>query len=275
MAESTTKPSRLNFKLKLGALMIATVVLLGFLAPLLPLQNPDQVHLATALEGPTAAHWLGQDEEGRDVLSRVLYGARLSLTIGVSVVLLSLSFGVLVGLTAGYFGGRIDELFVLVGDLFLAFPSILLIIALAAWIPPSVFNVILVLAVVGWVAYARVVRSQVMSLKESEFVQAAFSLGMPHARILWRHLLPNSLSPVLIQASLSLAGVIIAESVLSFLGLGLPQGIPSWGRMLDSGVAYLLIAPHLSIVPGLAILWTVLGFNFLGDGLRDFYDVRI
>lgn len=267
--------SRFNFKLKLGAAMIAVVSLLAILAPVLPLQDPDQVHLASALQGPSASHWLGQDEEGRDVLSRVIYGARLSLGVGVSVVLLSLSFGVLVGLSAGYFGGRVDELFILVGDLFLAFPSILLIIALAAWMPPSVFNVILILSVVGWVAYARVLRSQVMSLKESEFIQAAFSLGMPSGRILWRHLLPNSLSPVLIQASLSLAGVIIAESVLSFLGLGLPEGLPSWGRMLDAGVAYLLMAPHLSMVPGLAILWTVLGFNFLGDGLRDFYDVKL
>jgi peptide/nickel transport system permease protein len=265
---------RKNLKLTLGAWMVGLVVALAILAPVLPLQPPGKVHMDSEFASPSWEHPLGQDEEGRDVLSRVIYGARLSLLIGFSVVAISLVAGTLIGMTAGYFGGRADELFVFVGDVFLAFPSILLIIALAAFVPPSVFNIILVLAFVGWVSYARIIRGQVLSLKSSEYIQAAKSLGYSHPRVLFRHLLPNSLSPLIVNATLSLAGVIIAESTLSFLGLGIPPGIPSWGSMLDAGVAYLLIAPHLSIVPGLAIMLTVLGFNFLGDGLRDQYDVR-
>lgn len=264
----------MNFKFKIGLFIIVVMVLLALLAPFLPVPPPDQVQMADEFAGPSWAHPLGQDEEGRDVLSRVIFGARLSLMVGFATVAISLAVGTLIGLMAGYAGGRFDEAFVFVGDIFLAFPSILLIIALAAFVPPSVFNLILVLSFVGWVSYARIVRGQVLSLKSREYVQAAHSLGFSRQRILWRHLLPNSLSPLIVNATLSLAGVIIAESTLSFLGLGVPPGIPSWGSMLDSGVAYLLIAPHLSIVPGLAIMLTVLGFNFLGDGLRDHYDVQ-
>jgi len=263
-----------NLKFKLGGFLIGLIVLAAILAPVLPLAPPDQVHLEGELAGPSWAHPLGQDEEGRDVLSRVIYGARYSLLIGFVTVALSLAVGTLVGLGAGYFGGRWDEGFVFVGDIFLAFPSILLIIAIAAFVPPSIFNIILILSFVGWVSYARIIRGQVLALKDVEYVQAARVLGYNDWRILGRHLLPNTLGPLIVNASLSLAGVIIAESTLSFLGLGVPPGIPSWGSMLDAGVAYLLIAPHLSIAPGLAIMLTVLGFNFLGDGLRDFYDVR-
>jgi len=263
-----------NFKLKLGAWIVGFITLVALLAPILPLQSPDEVHLDSEFAGPSLKHLLGQDEEGRDVLSRVIYGARLSLLIGFVTVGISLAVGTLIGLGAGYFGGRADEAFVFVGDIFLAFPSILLIIALAAFVPPSVFNIILVLSFVGWVSYARIIRGQVLSLRDQEYIQAAQVLGASSPRILFRHLLPNSLSPLIVSATLSLAGVIIAESTLSFLGLGIPAGIPSWGSMLDAGVAYLLIAPHLSIVPGLAIMVTVLGFNFMGDGLRDQYDVK-
>ena len=264
-----------GLKLKGGAWLTGLVILFAVLAPVLPLKSPDAVHLDAEFAGPSRAHPLGQDEEGRDVLSRVVYGARLSLGIGFATVIISMVLGTLVGLIAGYFGGWPDEAFIFVGDIFLAFPSILLIIALAAFVPPSVFNIILILSFVGWVSYARIVRGQVLSLKNQEYIQAAQTLGYSRRRILLRHLLPNSLSPIIVNATLSLAGVIIAESTLSFLGLGIPPGIPSWGSMLDAGVAYLLIAPHLSIVPGLAIMITVLGFNFLGDGLRDKYDVRL
>lgn len=263
-----------NLKLKIGAALVGFWVLLALLAPVLPLQSPDAVDMAAELRGPSRGHLLGQDEEGRDVLSRVSYGARLSLMVGFLTVLISSAVGSMVGLSAGYFGGRIDEAFVFISDIFLAFPSILLIIALAAFMPPSVLNVILVLSFVGWVSYARIVRGQVLALRRIEYVQAAEVLGFPHLRILVRHIFPNVLGPVIVNATLSLAGVIIAESTLSFLGLGIPPGTPSWGAMLDAGVAYLLIAPHLSIVPGLAIMIAVLAFNFLGDGLRDWYDVR-
>jgi peptide/nickel transport system permease protein len=263
-----------NFKFKLGGILIGLITLAALLAPVLPLQPPDEVHIEGELAGPTPSHLLGQDEEGRDVLSRVVYGARYSLLISFTTVALALTLGTTIGLIAGYFGGRWDEAFVFVGDVFLAFPSILLLIAIAAFVPPSLFNIILILAFVGWVSYARIIRGQTISLKNAEYIQAARALGFSHRRILARHLLPNALGPLIVNATLSLAGVILAESTLSFLGLGIPAGIPSWGSMLDSGVAFLLIAPHLSIAPGLAIMLTVLGFNFLGDGLRDFYDVK-
>lgn len=261
-------------KLKVGAFLIGLITLAALLAPILPLQNPDQIHWEGELQGPSSTHLLGQDEEGRDVLSRVVYGARYSLLIGVATVALSLAVGTLLGLVAGYFGGRLDEAFVFVGDVFLAFPSILLIIAIAAFVPPSLFNIILILSFVGWVSYARIIRSQAIAMKNAEYIQAARTMGFSHPRILGRHLLPNALGPLIVNATLSLAGVIIAESTLSFLGLGVPPGLPSWGNMLDSGVAYLLIAPHLSVAPGVAIMLTVLAFNFLGDGLRDYYAVR-
>jgi peptide/nickel transport system permease protein len=263
-----------NLKLKLGGGLAALLLLLALVAPL-ALPSPDRTDRAGELKGPTREHPLGQDEEGRDVLSRVVYGARLSLGVAFATVLISSALGSAIGLIAGYFGGKLDEAFVFVSDIFLAFPSILLIIALAAFLPPSVGNVILVLSVVGWVSYARIVRGQVLALRRVEYVQAAEVLGYPHARILARHLFPNVLGPVIVNATLSVAGVIIAESTLSFLGLGIPPGTPSWGAMLDAGVAYLLIAPHLSLVPGFAIMITVLAFNFLGDGLRDLYDVRL
>jgi peptide/nickel transport system permease protein len=263
-----------NLKLKLGGIMAAVMVVLAVLAPVLPLQNPGDAQLADEFSGPSLAHPFGQDDEGRDVMARVIYGARYSLLIGFSTVLLSMTFGTLFGLIAGYFGGRIDEAFVFISDVFMAFPSILLIIAIAAFVPPSLLNIILVLSFVGWVSYARIVRGQVLAVKKIEYVQAAKALGFSHGRILLRHVLPNVLGPLIVNATLSLAGVIIAESTLSFLGLGVPQGLPSWGNMLDQGVAFLLIAPHLSIVPGFAIMWTVMAFNFFGDGLRDFYDVR-
>jgi len=254
--------------------MVGVLALLAILAPVLPLQNPDQAVIQDELKGPSPHHILGQDEEGRDVLSRVLYGAQLSLLIGFSTVALSMILGTLMGLAAGYFGGRWDETFIFISDVFLAFPSILLIIAIAAFVPPSILNIILILSFVGWVSYGRIVRAQVLAVKSIEYVQAAQVMGFSHIRILLRHVLPNVLGPLIVNATLSLAGVIIAESTLSFLGLGVPPGIPSWGSMLDAGVAFLLIAPHLSIVPGMAIMLTVMGFNFLGDGLRDYYDVR-
>jgi len=263
-----------KFKLIFGASLICLILLTGIAAPWLPLPQPDAADMGGELKGPSAHHPLGQDEEGRDVLSRVIYGARLSLSVGFATVLISMSLGSLIGLMAGYFGGRFDEAFIFVSDIFLAFPSILLIIALAAVMPPSIWNIILVLSVVGWVSYARIVRGQVLGLKQMDYVQAARSMGFSHGRILLRHIFPNVLGPVIVNATLSLAGVIIAESTLSFLGLGVPAGTPSWGSMLDAGVAFLLIAPHLSLVAGIAIMLTVLGFNFLGDGLRDWYDVR-
>jgi peptide/nickel transport system permease protein len=263
-----------KFKLKFGAALVGMMVLLALFAPALPLPSPHEVDLAAEFRGPTWAHPLGQDEEGRDVLARIIFGARQSLVISFATVALAMSAGTVLGLMAGYFGGKVDELFIFISDVFLAFPSILLIIAIAAFVPPSILNIILVLSFVGWVSYARIVRAQVLSLKNVEYVQAAQALGYSHGRVLFRHLLPNVIGPLIVNATLALAGVILAESTLSFLGLGVPPGLPSWGSMIDAGVAFLLIAPHLSIAPGLAIMLAVLGFNFLGDGMRDYYDVR-
>jgi peptide/nickel transport system permease protein len=260
-----------NFKLKLGASMVMVILLLAVFAPVLPIQSPELVQMQGELHGPSHEHVLGQDEEGRDVLSRVIYGARLSLTISFCTVLLAMSLGSAIGLMAGYFAGRFDEAFVFVSDIFMAFPSILLIIAIAAFMPPSIFNIILVLSFVGWVSYARIVRGQVLAIRKIEYVQAAQVLGYSNGRILLRHIFPNVLGPLIVNATFSMAGVIIVESTLSFLGLGVPTGTPSWGAMLDAGVAYLLIAPHLSLVAGFAIMFTVLAFNFFGDGLRDLY----
>lgn len=263
-----------NFKLKFGGFLVALIALTALLAPVLPLPSPEQAHIESEFAAPSRHHPMGQDEEGRDVLARVVYGARVSLFIGIVTVILAMSLGSVIGLMAGYFGGRFDEAFVLVSDIFLAFPSILLIIAVAAFMPPSTWNIIFVLAFVGWVSYARIIRGQVLAIRDIEYVQAARVLGFSHRRVLSRHIFPNVLGPLIVQATLSVAGVIIAESTLSFLGIGVSSGTASWGAMLDAGVAYLLIAPHISIVAGLAIMLTVLGFNFLGDGLRDLYDVR-
>ncbi len=263
-----------NLKLKLGLVCVLFLALLACVGPLLPLADPNQSDWTSRFQAPSVQHWLGLDQEGRDIFSRLLYGARLSLLVGFSTVFFSMTLGTLAGLVAGYWGGKLDELFVFLSDIFMAFPSILLIIAVAAFVPPGVLNIIVILSVVGWVSYGRIVRAQVLGVKELDYVQAARVLGISRRRILLRHILPNVLGPLIVNATLSLAGVILAESTLSFLGLGVPPGIPSWGGMLDAGTAYLLIAPHLSIVPGLAIMVTVLAFNFLGDGLRDYYDVR-
>lgn len=256
-------------KLKIGIVLVLSLSLLALLAPFLPLPAPEATNLDQAFQGPSWEHPLGLDEEGRDVLSRLAFGARLSLGIGLATVLISAVIGISWGLFSAYKGGRVDEFFVMLSDIFLSFPSLLLLIALAAFLEPSVGQMILLLSFVGWVGHARLARSEALSLKSRDYVAAARSLGYSTPRILWRHLLPNAAGPLLVNASLSLAGVIIAESSLSFLGLGLPDQVPSWGRLLDSGVAYLLIAPHLSLFAGLMIMLSVLGFNFLGEGLRE------
>lgn len=250
------------------------------LASLVALVSPwitDLSHfsLVERLQGPTIHHLFGCDEEGRDLLFLILYGTRISLLVSVVTVLLSGSLGSLLGLTAGYFGGRWDSCFVFVTDTVLAFPSLLLIIALAAFQREgSVTSVILILSAVGWVSYARIVRGQVISLKEREFVLASIGVGASFPRLCVRHLLPNLAGPLLVNATFGMAGVILAESTLSFLGLGLPPDLPSWGRLLDQGVQYLFIAPHLSLFPGLAIALLIFSFNLLGEGLRDWCDVK-
>lgn len=260
--------------LRLGAFLVATATVAALAAPLLSPYDPAAQALPLRLEGPSLAHPLGLDELGRDILARLFAGARISLLVGLTVVSVSALVGILLGSVAGYFGGRLDDLVSRVIDVLLAFPGILLAIALVAALGPSLANVILALSVIGWVGYARLVRGQVLRIRELDFIQAVRALGAPVPRVLVRHVVPAALPPVIIQATLGMAGAIIAEASLSFLGLGVQPPTPSWGSMLDGGRAHLFDAPHLTIFPGLAIALLVLGFNFLGDGLRDRLDPR-
>lgn len=250
-------------------LLLLTIALAG---PFLVSHSPDQLNLKISLQPSSHAHVLGTDENGRDILARLIFGARVSLGIGVAVVLLCAFVGIPLGFCAGYFGGWVDRIFLSVGDVFQAFPGILLAIALAAFLPSTVFNVIGLLAFVGWVSYARMARAQTLALKEREYVAAALSLGASRRRLFVCHFLPNMMGPLLVQAAFGMAGVILTESTLSFLGMGLPATIPSWGRMLDSGSQLLLVAPRLSLFPGLAMMISILTFNLLGDALRAKYE---
>jgi peptide/nickel transport system permease protein len=236
--------------------------------------DPFVLDLPRRLSGPTWAHPLGMDELGRDVLARLVAGARVSLLVGLAVVSLSAAIGLVVGAVAGYAGGWVDEVAGRLMDVLLAFPGILLAIALVAVLGPSLTNVVIALVAIGWVGYARLVRGQVLKLRELEYVQAARALGARSVRVLWRHVVPATLPALTVQATLGMAAAIIAEASLSFLGLGVQPPTPSWGTMLDAGRSHLFDAPHLTIFPGLAIALLVLGFNFVGDALRDALDPR-
>ena len=218
---------------------------------------------------------MGRDQLGRDMLTRIIYGARVSMMVGVSVVTISAFFGVAIGSFAGYKGGWIDRLVSgFLFNVFLSFPGILLAIAMVAFLGPSLKNLILALSVIGWVGYARLMRAQVLKVREYDFVQAARALGATDVRILTKHILPNSIQPLIVQASLGMAGAILAEAGLSFLGLGVPEPIPSWGKMIDDSREFWFTAPHLFIFPGLMIALSVLAFNFIGDGLRERLDPK-
>jgi peptide/nickel transport system permease protein len=257
---------------KVGAAIVAIAVLAAVVGPLVAPFDPADQELALRLSGPTGTHWFGLDELGRDIFARVLVGARISLLVGLVVVGVSSTIGIALGSVAGYFGGAIDEAISRVIDILLAFPGLLLAIALVAVLGPNLTNVVLALSVIGWVGYARLVRGQVLRARELDFVQAAKALGASTPRILARHVIPTALPAVSVQATLGMGGAILAEAALSFLGLGVQPPTPSWGTMLNYGRGHLLDAPHLTIFPGLAIAILVLGFNFLGDGLRDALD---
>jgi peptide/nickel transport system permease protein len=261
--------------LKLGAIIVGIAAAAALLGPFIAPWDPYAQELALRLAGPTSGHMFGLDELGRDILSRLIVGARISLLVGLAVVSVSSVVGIMMGSIAGYYGGRVDQLISRVMDVLLAFPGILLAIALVAVLGPSLTNVILALSVIGWVGYARLVRAQVLRVRELEYVQAARALGAKTPRILLHHVIPATLPTVIVQATLGMAGAIIAEASLSFLGLGVQPPTPSWGTMLDAGRSHLFDAPHLTLFPGLAIALLVLGFNFLGDGLRDKIDPRL
>jgi len=245
------------------------------LAPLLARQGPAQLDLGVRLLTPRHGHWFGTDELGRDIFSRTIYGARISLAVAISVVSISLSLGVMAGLAAGFYGGWVDTVLnVYVTNALLALPGILLAIAFVAFLGPGLLNLILALSISGWVGYARLVRAQVMAIKEREFVEAARALGASDIRVVVRHILPNIVQPVLVQAAIGMAGAVLAEATLSFLGLGVPPPAPSWGLMLNDGRSHLFDAPHLVAFPAAAVMMAVLGFNFIGDALRDYLDPR-
>jgi peptide/nickel transport system permease protein len=258
-----------------GLLLTLMLVVLALLAPWIVPSAPSAQDLPARLQGPGAAHWMGTDELGRDVFSRVLYGARISMLVGISVVAGAGFLGLALGALSAYFGGWLDRIIngVLV-NAFLSFPGILLAIAFAAFLGPGLDKVVLALVITGWAGYARLARAQVLKVKEMDYVLAARSLGASHTRILLRHILPNAIQPVLIQATIGMAGAILAESTLSFLGLGVLAPAPSWGAMLNDASTYLFSAPHMVIFPALAIMTAVLAFNLLGDALRDWLDPR-
>ena len=258
-----------------GFVLITIFVLAALVAPLVIPWDPMATRLPIRLAPPSGEHWLGCDELGRDILSRILMGARISLAVGSSVVAVSLTLGLLVGLLAGYWGGRFDTfLNVLVINSLQSLPGILLAIAVVAFLGPGFWKLVIALSLGGWIGFARLARGQALQVKELEFIEAARALGAGHARILFLHILPNILPPILVQASIAMAGAVLTEASLSFLGLGVPPPTPSWGSMLSSARSYLFSAPHLAIWPALAVMGTVLSFNFLGDALRDLLDPR-
>ena len=261
--------------LAIGLALVLVMSLAAVAAPLLAPYDPDACNSQAIFAPPSSEFWLGTDRLGRDVFSRLLYGGRVSLWVGFVAVGISSAIGVALGLVSGYFRGWVDEFIMRVVDVMLCFPSFFLILSVIAFLEPSLTNIMIVIGLTSWMGVARLVRAETLSLREREFVDAARLAGCSTARILWRHILPNALAPVLISATLGVAGAILVESSLSFLGIGLRPPASSWGNMLQDGKAALEIAPWLSIYPGVAILLTVLGYNLLGEGLRDLLDPRL
>ena len=259
----------------LGVLLLLVFLAAAAFAPLLAPANPNQLNLHARLLTPTAHHLFGTDELGRDTLSRILYGARISLIVAVSVVALSLTLGLVAGFISGFYGGLPDTILnVYVTNAFLALPGILLAIAFVAFLGPGLLNLILALSISGWVGYARLVRAQVMAVREREYVEAARALGASDLRLMLRHILPNILQPLIVQGAIGMAGAVLAEATLSFLGLGIPAPAASWGSMLNEARTHLFDSPHMVIFPALAVMLAVLSFNFIGDALRDYFDPR-
>lgn len=258
-----------------GLVLVVVFVVFALLAPWIAPQDPRHIDLASRLSRPSAAHWFGTDELGRDILSRVIYGARISMLVGSSVVTGSLLLGLVVGSIAGYYGGLLDRLLnVVVMNAFLSFPGILLAIAFVAFLGPGILNLIFALSIGGWVGYGRLVRGQVLAVREREFVEAARAIGASDWRIVTRHILPSIIQPVIVQAAIGMAGAVLAEATMSFLGLGVPPPAASWGSMLNDGRSHLFDAPHLVLFPAMAVMLAVLSFNFIGDALRDYLDPR-
>ena len=274
-AISFRRAARHNPLAATGVVLVSIFVLFAIFAPGIAPQDPAAINLPTRLQPLSAAHWFGSDELGRDILSRIIYGARISMLVGSCVVLTSLALGLVIGSIAGYYGGRVDRFVnVVLMNAFLSFPGILLAIAFVAFRGPGILNLVLALSLGGWVGYARLVRGQVLAAREKEFVEAARALGASDLRVIVRHILPNIIQPVIVQSAIGMAGAILAEATMSFLGLGVPPPTASWGTMLNDGRAHLFDAPHLVLFPALTVMLAVLSFNFIGDALRDYLDPR-
>ncbi len=273
----TDKTSSMNRLTYVGIVIVGILVLVAVFAPWIATYDVGATNLAMRYLPPSASHWFGTDSTGRDIFSRVVFGARISLEVGLIVVAVSAFVGTILGALAGYYGGWVDR-FVsgYVFNVFLAFPGLLLAIAMVAFLGAGLNKLILALCIIGWVGYARLIRGQVLKVREYDFVQAARALGASDFRILFIHILPNSIQPLIVQASLGMAGAVLSEASLSFLGLGVPPPAPSWGVMIEEArdLSTLQAAPHALIFPGIAIALTVLAFNFIGDGLREYLDPR-
>ncbi len=263
-----------NANFMIGGSIVSLLLLLALLAPWIAPFAPDRLILEESMQGPNAIHLLGTDKSGADIFSIILHGTRLSFEIGVTATLVCVFIGLILGSLAGYWGGWLDTIMMRILDIIFAFPGIILAIAIATVMGASKANVIFALIFTGWAGYTRLVRGEVRALKEKEYIQAAEAVGMSTMRIIVFHLWPNLISPILVAATFGVAGCILTESSLSFLGIGVPPGTPSWGALLDQGRDVLLDAPHISTFPGLAIMITILGFNFLGEGLRERLDPK-
>jgi peptide/nickel transport system permease protein len=271
----TTRIARHNPLAAVGVLLVAIFAFAAIFAPWIAPQDPARIDLPNRLQTPSAQHWCGTDELGRDILSRLIWGARISLFVGSSVVAGSLFLGLIIGSFAGYYGGGIDRFVnVVLMNAFLSFPGILIAIAFVAFRGPGIFNLILALSLGGWVGYARLGRAQVLAVREREFVEAARALGAGDLHIITRHILPNIIQPVIVQAAIGMAGAVLAEATMSFLGLGVPPPTASWGSMLNDARSHLFDAPHLVLFPAVTVMLAVLAFNFIGDALRDLLDPR-
>jgi len=258
-----------------GGIIVGTVSLLALLAPWLAPYDPTDINVKAILLPPSWQHWCGTDTLGRDVFSRMLYGARVSLAVGFVAVGIAMLIGILLGAVAGYGGKLADSLIMRWTDMVLCFPTFFLILAVIAFLKPSIWNIMIVIGLTSWMGVARLVRAEFLSLRRREFVLAARATGIPAVRIIGRHLLPNAMGPILVSAILGVAGAVLVESGLSFLGLGVQPPNPSWGNILTEGKDNIQIAWWLSLYPGLAILVTVLGYNLLGEGLRDYFDPKM
>lgn len=261
----------------IGMTMVLIVVFIAIFAPVLTSYGaePDEMHMEKALQAPSAKHWFGTDQYGRDLMTRIFFGARISLIVGITSVLFSMLIGVLLGLFAGFYGGWVDNLIGRIIDVFLSFPVLLLAIALVGVLGAGTMSVVVALCLVQWTQYARVVRSSVLSIREEEYVLAARTIGAGDMRIIFKYIVPNALAPIIVVATLGIGTAIVSEATLSFMGLGVQPPTPSWGYALSFGLRYMRSAPHMATIPGVAIMFTVLGFNLLGNGIRDVTDPRM